>query len=355
MSEGSSSASSGDSFVTASDFKVTVIRRDPVTGGQWNIGQLTKEGLETGSKSRKVELEINSGAYDKFVQDDDESSSPQTRTGPLEYTAFRRALNLGRKKLSPRNSPMKSSHSSANMASSPTRPHSHSHPNGAPFSFTSPWNGACEFATGIAGRSLKCRHLYPIPDRQHGASFEPALAHLNAAPISDLRFNLPLLKHRRHGSGSAAPSKHRKPLSANASASSFGLGSSGPSGASGPSRLSGLSAPSPHLNPGRHSVAEGLSSSGRSSAWMEKTRHRLSRSMDAREDDDDEQDAWDDAVTLNLTDDPRLDLSLGLERAGGGFGGNKAKLGKLVVQSEGVLMLDLVVAANMAVWWALTS
>jgi hypothetical protein len=47
----------------------------------------------------------------------------------------------------------------------------------------------------------------------------------------------------------------------------------------------------------------------------------------------------------------RLDLSLGQERAGGGFSGKQAKLGKLIVYGEGTKMLDLLVAANMALWW----
>lgn len=47
----------------------------------------------------------------------------------------------------------------------------------------------------------------------------------------------------------------------------------------------------------------------------------------------------------------KLDLSLGQEDAGGGFGGKQAKLGKLVIQDEGLKMLDLLVAANMSLWW----
>ena len=47
----------------------------------------------------------------------------------------------------------------------------------------------------------------------------------------------------------------------------------------------------------------------------------------------------------------RMDLSLGQEHAGGGFGGKQAKLGKLVIEPEGCQMLDLLVAANIAVWW----
>ncbi|KAI4288084.1 MAG: hypothetical protein L6R35_002660 [Caloplaca aegaea] len=47
----------------------------------------------------------------------------------------------------------------------------------------------------------------------------------------------------------------------------------------------------------------------------------------------------------------RLDLSLGQEHAGGGFGGKQAKLGKLIIEPEGLKMLDLLVAANMGLWW----
>lgn len=50
-------------------------------------------------------------------------------------------------------------------------------------------------------------------------------------------------------------------------------------------------------------------------------------------------------------DPDRLDLSLGRERAGGGMRGNSAKLGKLIIEDEGLKMLDLVVAACMGVWW----
>jgi hypothetical protein len=46
-----------------------------------------------------------------------------------------------------------------------------------------------------------------------------------------------------------------------------------------------------------------------------------------------------------------MDLSLGQEFAGGGYGGKQAKLGKLIIEDEGLKMMDLLVAANMALWW----
>ena len=55
--------------------------------------------------------------------------------------------------------------------------------------------------------------------------------------------------------------------------------------------------------------------------------------------------------TYMVDEDGKLDLSLGQERAGGGFGGKQAKLGKLIVHPDGVAMLDLLVAANIGLWW----
>lgn len=46
-----------------------------------------------------------------------------------------------------------------------------------------------------------------------------------------------------------------------------------------------------------------------------------------------------------------MDLSLGREHAGGGTRGKRAKLGKLIIHDEGLKMLDLAVAANVGVWW----
>ncbi|KAI9866904.1 MAG: hypothetical protein M1823_009145, partial [Watsoniomyces obsoletus] len=47
----------------------------------------------------------------------------------------------------------------------------------------------------------------------------------------------------------------------------------------------------------------------------------------------------------------RISLKLGREKAGGGFKGHSAKLGKLILEDEGLKMCDLTVAACMGVWW----
>ncbi|TKA73115.1 hypothetical protein B0A49_03411 [Cryomyces minteri] len=57
------------------------------------------------------------------------------------------------------------------------------------------------------------------------------------------------------------------------------------------------------------------------------------------------------ATPVGVINDDKLDLSLGKEHARGGFGGKQAKLGKLIIEDEGLKMLDLLVAANMSLWW----
>ena len=88
-----------------------------------------------------------------------------------------------------------------------------------------------------------------------------------------------------------------------------------------------------------------LPSSKSSSSYFNSRRHLFSRS----EDDDGENGPSSPTIVVN--EDGRIDLSLGQEKAGGGFGGKQAKLGKLVIEPEGVKMLDLLVAANVGLWW----
>lgn len=57
------------------------------------------------------------------------------------------------------------------------------------------------------------------------------------------------------------------------------------------------------------------------------------------------------SIDFVFDDDGKLDLTLGREKAGGGFGGRQAKLGKLIIHPDGLGMLDLLVAANIGLWW----
>ena len=48
----------------------------------------------------------------------------------------------------------------------------------------------------------------------------------------------------------------------------------------------------------------------------------------------------DDVVEDRRNSLDRMDLSLGQEFAGGGFGGKQAKLGKIILEDEGLKMMD---------------
>ncbi|KAI4130268.1 MAG: hypothetical protein LQ338_001805 [Usnochroma carphineum] len=147
------------------------------------------------------------------------------------------------------------------------------------YGFYSPWNGICEFSSGISGHALKCKHTTSTEGSQ-------------PVTVSELRFNLPTSKN----SATASPKLLKSPeRSKNIKRSSYFS----------------------HTN-GSHSQVTSINS------------------QDPHQSED---------------VDYHFDLSLGQENAGGGFAGKQAKLGKLIIEPEGLKMLDLLVAANMAVWW----
>ena len=153
----------------------------------------------------------------------------------------------------------------------------------------SPWDGVCEFTTGVAGRSFRCKHSFASSN----PSFGPGM---HSAQVSELRFNLP---------------------------SSRTLGS-----------------------PASRSLVPGIPREAKcSSLFLHQHRRRSSSSFEAK---DTHGTGY---VAPEVEFEERLDLSLGQEHAGGGFGGKEAKLGKLIIEAEGLQMLDLIVAANMALFW----
>ena len=319
------------------DFSITVIRRDPASGGQWNVGKISSlfEGRDSGvpivapqSGSRHgVTLEIMTTGYDKFIDTTNTRPLPSLATGsgaslpasvpsiktPSAYKLatdappFRRQLITRRassgdeKRRSksvetqhkssgshPGNDLRRGSEQSAHLMETNDITSLSAElvsPQIKAYTFLSPWNGVCEFTTGIAGRSLKCKHTLPFPS--------PSLERRPSSyPVSEIRFNLP----------SSNIFSHPLPKQPDARSSK---------------RSSVLSPSSLHRT----------SSSARTSLITSTTNEE------------------------NNDSDVKMDLSLGQEHAGGGFGGKQAKLGKLIIEDEGLKMLDLVVAANMGIWW----
>lgn len=177
------------------------------------------------------------------------------------------------------------------------------------YMFVSPWDGHCEFRTSSSGRSLKCRHVRnttsqgfnPLVAAQtlrdgattsRGRSGSVNTSTTGTAPVSELRFNLP--------SSDLFHSKEDREKAARELQGQF-------------NKLLRLS----HDENGR-SATKQYGGNGEHT-------------------DDDES---------------IFDFSgLGKENAGGGNRGKRAKLGKLLVHDEGLKMLDLVIAANMGIWW----
>lgn len=317
-----------DVFQNAS---LTLIRR--YNGEQWNAGRIM-----TGSKdfvpddsacsSIGMSIEVLTAGYSRFCNPEGSQRSQKriTTKGSRELSSimeqgsntssnegeekavFRRHLHLhgnarrrneGRKPVPNESSSTKGARSSFDF-----RRHSQQSPNGVDPSlngsseykrespklhhFESPWNGVCEFSTGIAGRSLKCKHPYP----SNNTNFEPGI---HSATVSEIRFNLP---------------------------SSAALG-----------------------RPTLKSTMPGTPREAKRSSMFSPLHNRGSSSFAINE-------AIDSGYFGSKVElEDRLDLSLGQEHAGGGFGGKQAKLGKLIIENEGFQMLDLIVAANMALWW----
>ncbi|RYP04965.1 hypothetical protein DL764_004126 [Monosporascus ibericus] len=192
------------------------------------------------------------------------------------------------------------------------------------YTFTSPWDGRCEFVTGHGGRSLRCRHILP---NYSGNVFNPLVSgeegggdgehqrsaisshhhHRNnkaARPVSELRFNLPSseLFRERDQRVSIDGARARDQIGAQ-------LGQ--------------------QLDQFQRLVKNAAAGAA----------HNKSKGDGHYSSDDDYDPDW------------RLDMSLSREKAGGGKRGSRAKMGKLIVAEDGLKMLDLVVAANVGIWW----
>ncbi|KAK0724067.1 hypothetical protein B0H67DRAFT_480518 [Lasiosphaeris hirsuta] len=181
--------------------------------------------------------------------------------------------------------------------------------------FVSPWDGRCEFRTSASGRSLKCQHILdpksprfnPVAVAQHlrdaqatgrrSRGDEVTAALVGAKPVSELRFNLP----------GTSDTLKTPPLLPKAAVEESGRGR------------------------WDHHHLQGKLQGG----FRKVVQH-----LDKGSSDDED-----------LEDDEPMDLSIGREEMGGGTRGNRAKLGKLIIHDEGLKMLDLVVAANVGIWW----
>lgn len=313
------------------DASLTLIRR--YNNEQWNVGKISSKGTKPtmsgfGESSPGISIHILTHGYSRFIDPINtfdkqaltvveksngtcDSYSPITTAD--EQICFQRHLQVSGHAMSrnerhkpksiestfsyqgtrasldvPRHSRQSSDSTESNRSITNALPELKSGSKKG-YILRSPWNGVCEFTTGVADRSFKCKHSYASSNPRFGPG-------MHSAQVSELRFNLP-------------------------SSKTFG------------------SPASKGLVPGTPREAK------RSSLFLHQHRRRSSSSFEAQ----DTHETGYFAPKVELED--RLDLSLGQEHAGGGFGGKQAKLGKLIIENEGQQMLDLIVAANLALWW----
>ena len=298
------------------EVNLTLIRRDPSSGQQWNVAiisdppvfDVSSEKDHTKKSGQPMYLSITNPGYSKFdrrrtgpfssFNSSTSSRTPSSSSDELgSTTVFQRRIWMEGSIFS--TSKSSSSHRKSLSADHPTHSRLSTDSLGTDsinhdsimhtisvddtkrrsktrgYTFLSPWKGRCEFSTSSIGHSLKCKHSFLSP-------YLSVDGHNSPTQVSELRFNLP------GGGPLATPTPAPDPTGA--------------------VRLqkSGL------LRPRGRSEAE---------------------------------------ISGYAGEEDRLDLRLGQERAGGGVAGKQAKLGKLIVEGEGLKMVDLLVAANMAIWW----
>ena len=297
---------------------------------QWTVGKIVSKGAkhavsESGESSHGISISILTRGYLRFIEPNNsfgnqERTITENASGTIDSNApitaapeslcFQRHLQVSGHAMSRSSryrpesidskSTFKDNRSSFDLPRHSIDSTNSNHPfsNGLPelksgakkgYTLRSPWDGLCEFTTGVAGRSFKCKHSYASSNPRFGPG-------MHTAQVSELRFNLP-------------------------SSKTFGTPAS------------------KSVDPGTPRDVK------RSSLFMHRHRRSSSSSMEPKNVNG----AGYFGPKVELEE--RLDLSLGQEHAGGGFGGKQAKLGKLIIENEGLQMLDLIVAANMALWW----
>ncbi|KAL4760714.1 uncharacterized protein BDW70DRAFT_137087 [Aspergillus foveolatus] len=340
-------------------FYITLIRRDPSHGSQWNVATISTPSAD----STGIDIDVSTPGYSRFAGQNEpfsldslglnlpaearsllsrhpnivfQSDSPDAASAPRDPSQPRR---FHRKLLVSRPHNLEDARNSrGSLDVSGGRPsmdsisgssiNSHqpasSKLKSGYYTFTSPWNGTCTFSASVNGRSLKCKHMIPSPGLPNSNHDNPAVT------VAEIRFNTPFQTGHLQYPGSS----HASP---------FLL-----------SQTTLLKDPSANPDPSAPYYYDPSSPPpSKRAAIASLINQRLNRRLSNSSSSDG---GGNEAPPpLPIRPPPpshqRIDLSLAREKAGGGMRGDSAKLGKLIIEDEGIKMLDLVVAASMAVWW----
>ncbi|CAP97678.1 Pc22g03900 [Penicillium rubens Wisconsin 54-1255] len=358
-------------------FHITLIRRDPTSGTQWNVATISTPRMDRNA----VDIEISTPGYNRFAGSNEMPSLSSlaanlpTGIGRLPNSAIVQSLAAEQPKEQP-TGPRKfhrqlcvSKPFDDSVATDSSNGHNPDGPSSSKlksgyYVFTSPWNGTCTFTNSVNGRSLKCKHMIPTP-----GGFIPPNGEAEAPPavtVAELRFNTPfqaanLHSHAHHAIHKPHPN-HLSPFTQSQiqtpslSRPNDNPNDNNPSPEGGPlhpsssnnsfaaakrNSLSQFLNPNAYARPRAHTGPGSTPPHPASPPADSRSQPHSHRSTSNSSGGDLDYDS----------DEDRLDLSLARENAGGGLRGKSAKLGKLVIEDEGIKMLDLVVAACMAVWW----
>lgn len=381
----------------SSGFHITLIRRDPTHGTQWNVATISTPRLDDGV----IDIEISTPGYNRFIAQDeplslgnlgfptDGANAPslsavqalqesaaqvsnnniintsQTGQEPPGPRKFRRKLCVSKPDEARGSMDLPAGARGSIDSIGPGSPTTMkaqglSKLKSGYYSFTSPWNGICTFATAVNGRSLKCKHM--IPMHAPAGSNPQNMAPNPAVTAAEIRFNTPFQPNHLHHQPNpthlspfllsqtptfAAPDNLDPPLPSNTSAATA---TTAPGG--GPPSLTTTITNTSTATSKRNSLALLLNPNTYSTGPRSHSGNSATFTQGAGTGSGGGLTRKPSTTSTASSDDPdRLDFSLARERAGGGMRGKSAKLGKLVVEDEGIKMLDLVVAACMGVWW----
>ncbi|RKF62406.1 putative oxidoreductase-like protein [Erysiphe neolycopersici] len=344
-------------------FSVTIIRRDPPSRAQWNIGTISGHPLAEeasngrhGSRSTKkpyydISLSLKTPGYARFreqypVIDQMQSSNPNEASHRESSSTFLRKVTMEGSSFWNRASAQRKraisdlSDKYRTSRGLQTQENDHSEhdvkAHGKGYVFMSPWGGRCKFVTGSGGRSLRCHHKLPSPVSANSTDLQR-----HSVTVSELRFNLPIsllaystnLQSIDRKSDMFSESQYKDVRN----------------------RMSILKLTGPPLT---HRIRANSAFNQRSDDEGHLVLTRSRNSTDSREKNYFETpETSKNSIELmhqNSKEDDTSNkyLDLGREKAGGGSNGKHAKLGKMIIYDEGIKMLDLIVSANMAIWWS---
>lgn len=349
---------------------VTIIRRDPASGSQWNIGTIKLlEPTFSGSQVRPISVELNTPGYGRFARGtgfetprpgsarSDAASikramqsatiSPASATSPeTPITTFNRIVDFRKMAMSDlkRTVYQRTNSSDSIGKTDPTKPTMEKNV----LAFDSPWYGICTFVNAIDGTSLKIKHTI---------SSNSSAAESITANVGELRFNLgwSLLSNIKESDRrQKQPEPDKIPIPEllktkkenfrksfqhikSKSRESFQRSKSSNDSNDVLRDLSNIQTPTSNLLDDRACPQINAPAMGNQHNLAQNYHSSVSPAQPTSSEDNDEE--------------GRLSLRLGREKAGGGFRGQSAKLGKLIIEDEGLKMCDLVVGAAMGVWW----